>query len=128
MLQASACDASLRTFHVNEQSWFAWNVFLQIVMLFGVFDNRDSFSPRTKGGKGKTETAFHENKSPKGFRETAIRFLWVRKNRRRTLLVMRCSPVLWIYDCYPNLRSALQQVVRQAMQGLVLQGRSSLSH
>lgn len=72
MLQASACEASLHTFHVSEQSWFAWNVFLQMVMLFGVFDDGNRSSSRTKGGKGKTETAFHENKSPKGFRETAI--------------------------------------------------------
>lgn len=30
--------------------------------------------------------AFHENKSPKGFRETAIRFLWVRKKQETNAL------------------------------------------
>lgn len=67
MLQASACEASLHTFHVSEQSWFAWNVFLQMVMLFGVFDNRDSFSPRTKGGKEKQRERFMKINRRKDF-------------------------------------------------------------
>ena len=128
MLQASACEASLHIFHVSEQSWLVWNVFLHIFMLFGVFDDGDCFSQRTKGEKEKQRARFMKINRQKDFVKRRFVSRGYEKNRRRTLFVMRCSPVLWICDCYPNLRSALQQVVRQAMQGLVLQERSSLSH
>lgn len=79
MLQAKACEASLHTFHVSEQSWLAWNVFLHIVMLFGVFDNWDCSSPRTKGGKGKQIGRFMKINRRKDFVKRRFFFLGYEK-------------------------------------------------